>query len=241
MSNKETINDFFESQKIPLIGPAVKDPESGEHLVFIKTAITKSGTQKPNNYAISQAEKIAESKFGQLQIVLVNHENEDINASIKSLLIRKYPDDIRNVFSQVTKKEASVWVEPKAVTSLEKSQEFSQAVSNLLKQFGINLVNFVNTNELNLPSETICLNILRRKAPVSLTALIAELRNKNFDVPNEDWISRILDKWRKKKLLIRKSDGDYVMTIAGLEALGSGTDRHSPDIKRALELTQYKL
>lgn len=236
MVDSEQIARLFEERDVPLVGPVIEDRENERYLVFVKVTTSHDGSQTPTNYAISQAEKEAEAEIGRVSVVLINRGNEDISNSIKSFLLRRFPDEVRNVFSQISQNRASVWVEPKMATSSERSDELSASVSGLLSHFGIELASFVNTTELNLPSETACVGALRRKAPVSLEALVADLRRKGFEVPNDDWVGRILDKWRKKGLLMRKRNGNFVMTVSGLKALGSGRNRRSPDVVRALEL-----
>ncbi len=98
MSNAKKIVEFFEKSGIDPVGSAVWDRETLNHLVFISVEINDKGKQIPSNYKLSLVEKSAEAEYGNITVVLVNRGDEDIANSIKSLLFRKYSDDVRNVF-----------------------------------------------------------------------------------------------------------------------------------------------
>lgn len=53
-------------------------------------------------------------------------------------------------------------------------------------------------------------------------------------------VQRHLDALRKGGLLLRKKDGTYVATLAGLAALGRSTSKSSSDVRRALVLGQRR-
>lgn len=241
MSRSEEISRAFEDSGISLIGSVVEDGDANRHLVFVSVDIDDAGAQTPTNYAISKVERAVEAELGAVTVVLVRSGDEDIASSIKSVILRRYPNEIRNVFSAVIGDSVSVWVEPKSATNMEKSNDIRRTVADLVGYFHLELLDFVNTAELNLPSETACIGIIRKKAPVNIPDILAELESRGFEVPGDEWISRILDRWRKRKLIHRKANGQFVMTVRGLRALGSGKDRRSPDIGRALDMARRGL
>lgn len=239
MGELEEIAEAFEDRGINLVGSVVKDRDAIRHLVFVSVEFDENtGAQTPTNYAISRVEREVEEQFGAITVILVRRGDEDISSSIKSMLIRRYPDKIRNVFSSVKCDWVSVWVDPKSPTTKEKSDEMMQAVSGLVQHFELALVDFVNTSEVNLPSETTCIGVIRKKAPVAIPEILAELTTRGFEVPGEEWLSRVLDRWRKKNLIHRKANGEFVMTVRGLNALGSAKNRRSPDVGRALDMAR---
>lgn len=238
MAESTKIVDFFKASGIDPVGSAVWDRETSSHLVFISVQVNDDGKQVPSNYKLSLAERDAEAKYGEITVILVNRGDEDISRSIKSVLLRRFSDDIRNVFSRVVDGRVTVWVDTKSASSREKTVEMERPVTGIVEHFGLQLLNFVNTSEVNIPSETVCVNTIRTKAPVSSKEVINELRQKGFEVPSEKWLSPILDRLRKRGLIYRQSNGSFVMTVMGLKVLGSGKNRRSPDVARALDLAR---
>lgn len=240
MADPQLIARIFKDRGIEIAGPVIKDRETSSHLVFVPVESGQDRKQTPTNYAISQAEKAAEAVHGEITVVIIQRGNEDVASSIKSLILRRFSDDIRNVFSSVRGNAVSVWVEPKSATTIEKSLEVEQAVKGLVGHLGIELESFINTAEMNLPSETACINIIRKQAPTSFDAIKTELGGRGFEVPGDDWLRKLLDRWRRNQLIHRRRDGTYVMTHRGLQALGSGKTGWSPDVARALDMARRR-
>ena len=240
MLKTDLIAQHFIDRGIKLEGSVVEDHDRGGYLVFVTVETDKTGKQVPSNYAISKVEKAAEKELGIIRVILLRRGDEDISASIKSMIMKQYADDVRNVFSSVNRGEVSVWVEPKSATNKQKSNEIRASIAGMLEYFGLGLNEFINTSELNLPSDTVCLNTIRLKSPVSLDDIVSELGRRGFEVPGQDWLLRRLDRWRRNQLIHRKQDDLYVMTVKGLTILGSGKNRRSPDVVRALELASWK-
>lgn len=238
MSDVQEITEHFRASGIEVVGSPVWDHENSSYLVFVAITVDDDGKQVPSNHKLLLVEKQAERTFGEVTIILANRGDEDIANSIKSLLIRRFGDDIRNVFSRIEAGMVNVWVETKGATSNKKTNDMISPVKGLIEQFGLDLQTFINTSELNLPSETVCIATVRKLAPSLPRDAIKELQLRGFEVPGEEWLVRILDKWRKRGLIHRQSSGAYVLTIRGLRALGSGKNRSSPDVVRSLAMAR---
>ncbi len=238
MTRSEDIGKAFKDRGITLVGSIVHDPDVNRHLVFVSAETDDAGTQTPTNHAIAKVERAVEEEFGDVTVVLLGRGNQDIAKSIKSALIRQYPKEILNVFSSIDRESVSVWVEPKSFTTKAKSDEMKGMVAGLVEYFRLELSDFINTSELNLPSETACVGAIRKKAPATVLEISDELTRRGFQTPSEEWIGRILDRWRKRNFIHRKANGQFVMTLQGLRALGSGKNRRSPDVGRALDMAR---
>lgn len=238
MSEVQKIAEHFIASSIEVVGSPVWDHENTRYLVFVAITVDDDGKQVPSNYKLSLVEKQAERTFGEVTIILANRGDEDIANSIKSLLIRRFGEDIRNVFSRIEGGKVTVWVETKGATSNNTTNDMMSPVSGMIKQFGLELRSFINTSELNLPSETVCIATVRKLAPTLPLDVIKELHQRGFEVPGEEWLVRILDKWRKRGLIHRQSSGAYILTIRGLRDLGSGKNRRSPDVVRSLAMAR---
>lgn len=238
MNNVDEISELFQRHGIQVAGNTVEDQESGAKFIFISAETDKSGKQHPTNYSISKVERLAKAKYGDVFIVLLLDEIEDIKTSIKSLIIRQYGEDVRNIFSNVNRDSVVVWVEPRTTISLEKIGEIEGAIRDFVCYFKLRLEHLIDISRLKLPSEKACISALRMQAPATEGAVADELQKRGFDVPNEEWLKRLLDRNRKRKLIHRKQDGRFIMTLSGLRASGSGKTRNSPDVRRALELAR---
>ena len=238
MSRLDEIAKAFNDRGIDLAGSVVKDLDANRHLVFVSVDSDDEGTQIPSIRALSKVERAVEEEFGAVTVVPVRRADDGISPSIKTMLFRKYPNQIRSVFSSVDRKSVSVWVETKSPTTKERSDEMKEAVAEFIGYFHLELIDFINASELNLPSETTCIGAIRKLAPVTVPDISAELKRLGFEIPGEQWIGKILDRWRKNKLIHRKANGQFVMTVQGLKALGSKKNRRSPDVRRALDMAR---
>lgn len=94
--------------------------------------------------------------------------------------------------------------------------------------------------EASKPTAVEFLAIARRKSPVDCQAMQAELGVRGFRSLTFDWINHQFDRLRKGGMLHRQADRTYVLTQAGLFALGSGKGRNSPDVSRLLDLARRR-
>lgn len=241
MDKAVQIAESFLKRGIELVGPVIKNHEGNNHIAFVAVSIGRDGKQIPNNYSLSKAEKSIEEKFGGISIVLINSGDHSISLSIKSLIFRKYIDDVRNVFSAINNNLVDVWIEPKKTTGKKKSDEIRENIAGLIAHYDLKLNKFINLSELNLPSETTCVNVIRKMSPVMFSDIVKELEKRHFQIPDDLWLAKILDRWRKNGMIYRKKNGQYIMTVFGLRALGSGKNRRSPDVIRVLDMASHKI
>ena len=241
MSERGKIAKLLSDYGFDVVGPVIEDHlHSDGHVVFLRVSIDDKGRQRPSNYKINQFEKALPEELGTVTIVLINSGHEDIVNSIKSLLLRRFPDEVRNVVSSVTCDKVSVWIDLKSVTTSENSSELQNATRKLVDQFNMELIDFVNMSEMRLPSETICLSIIRKESPITVNNLALELKKRAFTYPKQQWLHHRLDRLRKKDLIVRQQSGHYVLTLTGLKAMGSGKNRRSPDVLRALSMARRR-
>ena len=239
MTKSKEISDYLIDAGFDLVGPVIEGYEGNRGcVVYLQVKHDKKGNQNPSNYKIGKIEKEINSKFGETTFVLYRQGNEDIINSIKSLLIRRFPDEVRNVFSSLNGRKVSVWLELKSVTTHEHSQDLEDATREIIEFSGLELINFTNISEMRLPTKTACLSIIRRKSPITVSDLAIELRNKGFELPENTWLQRNLDRWRKNKEILRQNSGTYLMTLKALKSLGSGRNRRSQDIYRVLDMAK---
>lgn len=239
MSSKAQISAELTSLGFKLVGEPIQDSSQENRFhVFIEVSRDVKGSQDPSNFKINtQAKKFEQAGF-EVAFVLIENEKEDIQASIRSILFRFYPDIVRNSFLSFEKELASVWIEPKKTLSIEEKDSLTSKVKELLQVLETPLEEVRFTSTENVPTRTACLNSIRLKSPVTQEELQSVLIERGFSIPSEGWLSKMLDGLRRSGLILRKKNGQFTLTLSGLNALGSGKGRRSPDIARLLDLSR---
>lgn len=87
-----------------------------------------------------------------------------------------------------------------------------------------------------IASQTSILQIIRISAPVQRVEIEKTLTSKGFVVPDDEWLSRALDKLSKSSKIVRTRDDHYCLSLQCLKALGTDKGTNSPDITRALDI-----
>jgi hypothetical protein len=239
MSDEETILALLAQSKIAAIGN-VAPSGTGErkYYAFVEVARSQQGNQQPSNYTLRKIAALLSGLGIGIHFVLVENGQEDLKNSIKSMLIRQFPELVRTVFSTIDADGIDIWVEPKKALAANDTDTIAREARDFLTSFRVRLRAIQLTSNTNVPTRTACLRVIRIVSPVRLDQLHKELRQRGFDVPNDEWLSHELDKLRKLDFVLRKKQGEYSLTLAGLKALGSEKNRRSPDVIRSLALAR---
>ncbi len=240
MNEIEEIIATLNEHKIKIVGDPVEDTSDKKSFyAFINVDRDKEGKQKPTNFQLRRvSENLAQNGIV-ITFIIIEKEAEDILATLKSALFRFFPEIIRNVFLSSEGKKIVVWLEPKKTLTKDQEYDVSSKVQSILDVLKVKLEAVKFTSYEIIPTRTACLNVIRLKAPLSQKNLQNELINRKFHIPGEDWLANILDGLRKSGNIIRKKDGSYVMTLSGLQSLGTAKNSKSPDVLRALEIGKY--
>lgn len=239
MSNENNISDELKASGISLVGDPVRDAsEENKFYAFVKITRNKLGFQRPSNYKLRQLSENFEKRNLQVGFIVVEDEGGDVQASIKTTLFRFFPEIVRNAFVAFDHKSATVWVEPKKVLTREEEEAITSKTKELFQFLNLPLDAVRVTSSENVPTRTACLNSIRLNSPLTQEELKMALIKRGFHIPNEVWLSNMLDKLRKAGLILRRENGQFVLTLSGLRALGSAKNRRSPDVSRALEIAR---
>lgn len=204
--------------------------------VFIST--NERGQQSPSKHQLSRASKALEAKGFYVNYILLEGDDEAVEASVKVALEKRFPEEINNVFVNDKRTGFEVWVEPRKQLDESRYSEIENVISELLDLMNISKSRIFFTSTATLPTPTACLTAIRLLAPATLDAIIGNLNKRGLSVPSEQWMKRMLDRLRRSGRITRLTNGTYVLTLNSLAILGSGKGRHSPDVKRALELAR---
>jgi hypothetical protein len=174
----------------------------------------------------------------ELDFVLINERSSDNEEELRSSLLNKYGDHIRNSFLYMGKKGVNIIITPKKEESKNEIEFIREFIIRFFKTKNLNVGSIEFISDVNLISKSACAAIIRRFAPIGLEDLKIEIEKRGFVVPSDDWLSRMLDNLRKSSLVVRKKSGGYAMTLAGLRAAGTSKNSRSPDIARMLALAR---
>ena len=212
--------------------------DAGGHVIYIEVQIDRRGRQIPSNYMIATAEKAAIDAYGAIDVVVSRGDVDDAMLSIKSMLMRRHLDTVRNVYCHLDGSGVTVWVEPKASLSHEQIGGLTEEIEAAINSFDLNLKAVISTSNVRLPNDSVILSMIRRAAPVKADDIATIMVERGFELPEDDWLARRLDRLRKRGFVVRFRDGQYALTRESLLALGSGKNRSSPDIRRILDLAR---
>lgn len=237
MTDLSFIEQLLKAKKIRLAGPLIQDHvETDRFVAFIFASSNDDKKKGPSQLTLSAISAAAERQGIQLGFVLIDKKSEEFDGSIKTLLFTKFQNIIRNSFTVVNYKRASVWVEPKKRIDPEMMEEIRKFLREFFTLLDIDDVSVFFTHDEDIPTPTVILRSLRIIAPCSAASLSRSLEEKCYKVPNEVWMAHALDRLRKAGSVVRKANGQFFLSLEGLRRLGTEKSRASPDIKRALAL-----
>jgi len=222
MSDETDKFDEVISAKVNLVGKLVQDAsEENKFYAFVQVTRNKMGFQSPSNYKLRRLSESFAKQNIQLSFILVENGREDIQGTIKTTLFRFFPDIVRNAFISPEDQGVTVWVEPKKTLTREEEEAVASKVNDVLQVLEIQLDAVRITSSENLPTRTACLNVIRLKSPLTQEELQVALVGRGFHIPNEEWLSKMLDKVRRTGFVSRRKNGQFMLTLSGLRSLGS--------------------
>lgn len=224
---------------VVLVGDLVRDATiENKYYAFVQVTRRADGAQNPTNYKLRTISDIIERLGAELIFVLIEDDRQDVLVNTKAVLIRNFPEKIRNVFPTFGSRGVVVWIEPKGILPAHDLEAMRSTAEDFLGFLKFSLEDVHVTSSENLPTKTACLNAVRFMAPVKLNDLRVELVRRDFHIPSDEWLSHTLDKLRKTDYVVRSKSGAYSLTLLGLRSLGSGKNRRSPDVVRALAMAK---
>lgn len=240
MPHEELIIGHFQKEGISETPEINKNPESNNrYYVFVPVHRNKRGHQRPSKFKLNRISSNLNRVGIIIDFILVDGAENDVPATLKTALDYRFQSELSNLFVDSASKSIVIWIEPKRFLSPEKQDEIAEASSEILDAMGVAKYKIQFTTGANLATPTAVLTAIRHKSPVLKEAIIEHLKHRKLEVPNEEWMDRMLDRIRKSGRIVRlRSTGEFVLTLKGLTVLGSRKDRHSPDVVRALALAR---
>lgn len=239
MSDIDEVIAVLKNLEIHLVGDPVRDASEGNKFyAFINVHRSKGGKQIPSNYKLRRISEEFEKRDRIVSFIIVENDTEDLLASLKSSLFRFFPDQVRNVFLSDAETTMVVWVEPKKLLTQEEEGNITSKIQDIFNVLEMKLEIVKFTASENIPTKTACLGVIRLKSPLTKDEIQSELIARNFHIPNAGWLAKMLDNLRKADLILRRDDGMFVLTLSGLQILGTRKNRRSPDVFRVLDIVR---
>jgi hypothetical protein len=237
MIDKQTILANLEQGGIPVLGTVIRDSVGNDHaFIYIQVQHNADGHQVPSNRSLHRARE----RLGELGVVvefiLTDALTQDMEAGVRATLLHAFGDEIRNAFLSVEKGKATVWIEQKKTFDEAMKAAVRKKASVFLKEVGLELGALLVTNEENIPGKLAFLKAIRQVSPAEPNVIRAELVNRGFSVPSDDWLRRKLDTLRKNDAIVRLASGHYVLPSKTFDVLGTVRAGRSPDVTRLLAL-----
>ncbi len=241
MSDRNIVLDLVVKNGLKPIGGVVEDPdrESG-FLIFLRVSRDQDGAVVPSERKLALVAKEAEKEGYFLRIAFLDDKASEVDSAARSMLTTKYPDLVDNVVVSLSEKGATAWIEVPNTITADDEELIKGSLIEFLGFMRVSLEQAVFSTTLTLPTVTACINMIRKYAPLSKDELIQKLKDANFDQPAESWLDNMLDLWRKKGFLHRRSDGRYILTLAGLNRVGTRRNKLSPDVGHALAMARAR-
>ena len=228
---------LLRKEGISISGPIVSSFEDDCNLyIFVKMKLDEHGRQIPSPHKLNSLRSHSAAQDYTLHFILIGEKKTHVDRSLKTMLFGKFPNDVRNSFAAVNDGAVDVWVEPKHVLSGEEEAAIRTAVVEFINILALDCSSVKVTQAEPIPTRTAILRTLRIAAPASLHVLATALRKQDLSVPNEIWLNHTLDGLRKTGFVIRRTDGQYLLSLHALSVLGTRKGRRSPDVQRALAL-----
>lgn len=225
---------------VSLAGAVIKDARPGNHYFAIVSIVRdEGGRQEPSARRLEEVRIELLEQGLEVEFVLTDPLTVDIEGGLRAALASAYGESVESVAIALHAREATVWVE---LADAVATQVFVDAVEAKVRlyfaSFGISELIIQVASRANLPSVSVCLRVIRQLAPVGSEALLAKLVVAGFEIPSEEWLVHRLDAMRRSGRIVRRRDGNYVLTADALQRLGTNKLRTSPDVTRLLALAR---
>jgi hypothetical protein len=239
MPSKADVLNAFLSKGITPLGPVVANPDQeNAFMVFLARAYDSNGSEQPSERMIRTVVKMLKDQSINISIAFIDEKAASLDKAVSAMLIDKFQHAVKGSVVAFDNGLALVSVELTDQASNEDKGVIEAETTELLGYLGATKASFVFSNSLELPTVTAILGRVRKAAPVSVEELAEKLTKAGFEEPTEAWLTRILDRWRKKGLVYRRPDKRYILTLKGLNAAGTRRNRNSPDVSRALAMNR---
>ena len=239
MSSSEEITSQLKKLGITFSGNVIEDiNKHNKFYVFIYLRIDSRGRQKPSRKKLKSVFNHFHEKGIEVIFIPMSKYMEHIRNSLCLFAQYNYPRIIKNVFAVFDGEYVDVWIEPNKPIDENTKLEIENKMKEFMRFLNIRLRSLSMTLTGRIASQTAVLKLIRISAPIQHNEIEKILISKGFDTPDNEWLSRMLDRLRKSNKIVRRRDGYFCLSLKALKILGTDKGRNSPDITRALDIAR---
>ena len=233
------ITQFLNSVGLPPLGKIVANPSIPKgYFVPLARSRDASGAQAPSGRALASARSTLLKGGYTIDFILINEEFRIVEESLRASLINSFPNEVRNLYYSASDTNPQAWIDFKKQPDADIKRRIAEHLDVFSRLFSLPGIVWSELGETKTPTKSEILSAVRQLAPIDIGQLVIQLESQGLVVPSPEWARRTLDALRKSKLVIRKGDGRYILTMEALSRLGSRKGNQSPDVRRILALAR---
>jgi hypothetical protein len=241
VNNQQLILDCLNKAGIAIGSSPIPDPgNAARYFVFIATSSDAAGRLQPTRRTLNEAAASLAQQGLIVEFLLADNQSKDIEAGVRATLLHSFPNDVRNVFLTVHDDIANVWIDAKRALDQSRRDAMKGRMKIFLTGLELTLGAVSTLGEANIPGKVAILKAIRLSAPSSPLEISALLKQREFVIPSNEWLTRRLDALRRSDEIVRLHDGTYGLTASALRSLGASQHGRSPDVSRLLALARGK-
>lgn len=175
-------------------------------------------------------------------LIARDEDQQNIEAGLNSLIKLQLPEAVRScLLTLAADSSMNVWLEPAEGISGAIPPALEVIIREYLQIFKIQLgrIYWMHSDNVS-PSLVEIVRMVKILAPASISQIENSLCQNGYQIPSTSWLQSKLDLARKRKLVIRTEEDQYVVTEGGLVLIPHSATANSSDVHRALALGKRK-
>jgi hypothetical protein len=239
INDEEKISEFIAKQGLTLAGAIAANPlVPNGYFIPLRVTDERAGRRTPSARTLAKTKNDLYNLEYNVEFILIEEKSNNIENLIRASLLASFPEHIRNSFYSQWSGKPQVWVEFKRQPDIGIKSRIEAHLEKFGELFSLPGLRMTLLGEIETATKLEVLAAVRQLAPIGPEALAEALRTDGLHIPSLDWTIRRLDSLRKSNLVLRRSDGAYVLTREALSRMGTIKGRRSPDIRRFLALAR---
>jgi len=185
-----------------------------------------------------------EVRFG-LTVLVSFRQSQELNnleVGLNAVLHKKFAGIVLDSYLSFPQGDSALaWVFLAVQSESATEHNIRDHVVNFLAQAGVTCGDVELVGPIKPePSIAAMLRSIKKLAPVDLTTLEADIQRRGMQSSSMRWLASKLDWARKRGLVIRNTNGSYVLTASGLALVPHTRSRSSSDVERMLSLAKRR-